>query len=161
MRPPFVIVGVGNPWRGDDGVGWAVIDALEISQGETAEAGARALELVRADGEAARLIEWWDGRSLAVVVDAVGGGAPAGTIVELDHADLASADPSLGSHSLGVADAAALAATLGRVPDRLVFIGVAGRVFGQGEPLSPEVVAAVPRVVQRIGTLIAKATTCA
>lgn len=169
MNAPILVVGVGNPWRGDDGVGWAVIDALEERTREVAAADPP-LELVRADGESARLIDRWDRRVLAVVVDAVVSGAPPGTIRELAQAGLpgdrpgpaAAGRPGLGgTHGLGIDDAVALADALGRLPERLVVIGVEGRAFGDGQRLSPEVAAAVPRVVERIEALVSERPRCA
>ena len=60
----IVVIGVGNEFRHDDGVGPRVIERLRGRlPGE--------VELVVTDGDAVRLIEAWSGASLAVVVDAV------------------------------------------------------------------------------------------
>ncbi len=116
---------------------------------------------MRADGEAARLIDCWDGRLLAIVIDAVVTGAPAGTIVEVDPTLVASGSPTAGTHSLGVGHAAALGAALGRVPETLVVLGVEGHDFAEGAPLSAPVAAAVPRVAAAVEALIADVATCA
>jgi hydrogenase maturation protease len=74
-----VVVGVGNPYRGDDGIGPAVLDRLE--RAGLGAGGAAGVTLVPSDGEPTRLIEAWEGAAVAVVVDAVRtGAAPVGTV---------------------------------------------------------------------------------
>ena len=74
-----LVIAIGNRFRGDDGVGGAVLDAL------AAHPKAAALDLLELDGEPTRLIDAWDGRDSVVVVNAVrlDDGTP-GTVVELD-----------------------------------------------------------------------------
>jgi hydrogenase maturation protease len=139
-----VVIGVGNRYRGDDGVGPAVLDALA----DLMPQGADLLEL---DGEASRLIDAWTGADVAYVIDAARpGGTPGRTTrIELGADDDLKAEVPAGaggSHSLGVAPAAALARVLGRRPTRLVVIAVEGEAFEHGEELSPAV-AASTRVV--------------
>ena len=68
-----VVIGVGNPSRRDDGVGWAVATA----------AGRRLGQLVDVrwcDGEPGRLLDAWTDAELAVVIDATFGAAEPGAI---------------------------------------------------------------------------------
>jgi hydrogenase maturation protease len=140
-----VVVGIGNPFRGDDGVGPAVVAAAA----ERLPPGARAMEL---DGEAARLVDAWTGFDAAVLVDAVRSGtAPPGHIHRLEVGE--DDGPTLvwrapgSSHSTGLAEAVSLARVLDRVPPRLVLFGVEGQRYDEGTALSPAVAAAVDRVV--------------
>ena len=59
-----VVIGVGNEYRRDDGIGPALIATLEDS-------GLPEVQLIVSDGDPARLIDDWAGAPLAVVVDAV------------------------------------------------------------------------------------------
>jgi hydrogenase maturation protease len=59
-----VVIGVGNEFRRDDGVGPAVVASLR----DRVPPG---VDLVLTDGEPTRLIEAWTGAVLAVVIDAV------------------------------------------------------------------------------------------
>lgn len=139
--PHAVVIGVGNPMRRDDGVGWAVVDALAAG---AEDPGAR---LVRLDGEPARLVDAWTGAAVAVVVDAVRGGGRAGEVeVEegFDAGNHVAGRSAAGSHVLGVEEAVALGQALGRLPGRLVLVRVHGTDFGNGEGFSPAVAAAVP-----------------
>ncbi len=139
-----VVIGVGNEYRADDGVGPAVLGMLrDVVPG--------AVPLVPSDGEPTRLLEAWTGAATAIVIDAVAGGhAPPGTL----HRQVVTADAGLppdrgaSSHDLGVGTAVALGGALGRLPARLIVHGIQGADFGQGVGLSPAVAA-------RIGDLAA------
>ncbi|NUP50906.1 MAG: peptidase M52, partial [Catenulispora sp.] len=78
-----IVIGVGEPFRHDDGVGPAVIAELR----RLAEAGALPLEarLATAFGEPTELIELWCGARLAIIVDVAaadpGTGLAAGDVV--------------------------------------------------------------------------------
>ena len=118
MTPRIVLIGVGNPWRGDDGVGRAVVEVAVDRLGPD-------VGYVEADGEPGRLIDAWTDADLAVVVDAVRSGAAPGTIhVWRDDTELARTAPSTGSHALGLAEGIALGGALHRLPKALVVSGV-------------------------------------
>jgi len=125
--------------RGDDGVGWIV----------AAAAGRRlaaAVDLRLCDGEPARLLDAWTGGELAVVVDATRSGAAPGTVrlLETEGAiDLTPSPAPVGSHSMGIGQAQALGRAVGRLPRRLVVIGIEGRHFGFSDELSAPVAEAV------------------
>jgi hydrogenase maturation protease len=80
-----------------------------------------------------------------VVVDAVRTGRPTGAVSVVDVAtDPLPAHPGAGgSHGFGVAEAVELSRVLGRLPRRLVVVGVEAGTFGQGAALSREVERAV------------------
>lgn len=149
----LLLIGVGNTLREDDGAGLAVAEAVRTAAVPDVE--------VRVEpGEAAGLIEAWRGGHRVVVVDAMRSGAPAGTVREYrvgaphDDSALAGADlRAFSSHGLGVPAAVALARQLGALPASLLVIGIEGAAFGTGISLSPEVAAAVHRVVTRIAEL--------
>jgi hydrogenase maturation protease len=142
-----VVIGVGNEWRHDDGIGWVVARAAAVALGGAAE-------LVLTDGEPARLLDAWHGVGLAVVIDAVRTGAPPGTVCVLDLADVLGAAPSGrapgASHSLGLRAAAQLGQALDRLPDQLVVVGVEGEDLGAGRGLSAAVHAAVRSAVVEV-----------
>ncbi len=149
MRTRVVVIGVGNPWRRDDGVGWAVADAARPRLPS-------AVAVVESDGEASRLLDAWADHDLAVVVDAVCSGAPPGTIHVWDgDAEVARASRTAGTHALGLADAIALGRALERLPARLVVVGVEASETATGHGLSPAVAGAVDRVVDVIDRVVA------
>ena len=147
MTGHVVLIGVGNPWRGDDGVGRAVVDAAAQQLSD--------VEVVRSDGEPARLIDAWTGAGLAVVVDAVRGGAAPGTVQVWDgDPGAARSVGATGSHALGIGEAIGLALVLGRLPARLAVVGVHIEGASHGDGLSPLVAAAVDEAVARVLELV-------
>ena len=140
------IIGIGNPDRGDDAVGPAVIAAL-------AGRVPPAVVLETARGDMLALMQDWDAATAVILVDAMTpGGAPGrvtrldagGTVVAAGLASFAS------SHAFDLAGAIELARALGRLPPRLVAYGIEGAEFTHGAPLSGAVAAAVPEVVRLI-----------
>ena len=146
MSRRVVVIGVGNRWRGDDGIGPAVIDSGR-------NRWSRSVDVVESDGEAAGLVDAWDGADLAIVVDAVRCGAAPGTVHRLGP-DSVGTRPVASSHRLGVAYALALGRVLGRVPARLEVIGVEGSQFEPGAGLSPPVAAAVAPTCRLVSDLL-------
>lgn len=154
-----VIIGIGNEFRRDDGLGPLVVAELLARQpGDPALAG---VDLRVSDGESLGLLSLWAGTELAVVVDAVRDSREhAGRLHELVLDDGAEADlagrPSTGTHDIGFGDTIALGRALGRMPHRLVIIAVTGHDFGFGREPSASVAAAVAPVVERARELVSQ-----
>ncbi|KZM74694.1 hydrogenase maturation protease [Nocardia terpenica] len=143
-RPRAVVIGVGNEYRRDDGIGPAVaarIDAL----------GLPGVLVTLCDGEPAGLLDIWAGVDLAIVVDAVlcEPSAP-GRIWRTTVDALRGRTRATSSHALGIPDALPLGRALGRVPGELVVLAVEAARLDLGAGLSDPVAAAVPRVVQAV-----------
>lgn len=149
------MIGIGNPFRRDDGVGPAV--AAEVQR--LSLAGVRVLT---ASDDPAALIDAWAGADLAVVVDAAvmtaaGANTTAGRIRRWTPG---SADPPVpvSSHALDLPTTYALSQVLGRVPQRLVVLAVEAAEVGFGVTLTPAVAAAVPTVVAAVLAEIGQVT---
>ena len=146
MGDAVVVIGVGNPDRGDDGVGPEVLARL----------AGRVPERVRltclAGADPAEIMEAWAGSAGAIVVDAMVSGAPPGTIARFDAAagPLPAGVRLASTHVLGAETAVEMARALGRLPGRLVLYGVEGESFAAGSGLSPVVAAALPAAAERI-----------
>jgi len=140
-----VVIGVGNPFRRDDGVGPAVLDALRDSP-EVPEG----VQLVDSDGEPTRTILAWDGADIAVVIDAVHTGAAPGTVHRVDPDAVPEGGRAGGSHALGPGEAIALGRATGRIPRRVVLIGVEVTDTSMGVGLSKGVAAAVGPVAHLV-----------
>ncbi|MEV4439551.1 hydrogenase maturation protease [Streptomyces sp. NPDC049577] len=152
----IVVIGVGNPFRRDDGVGPAVVTRLErYARRGRLPAGVR---LVGCDGEPGRLIGLWQGAGLAVVVDAAHTrpGRP-GRVHRLDPGGCPAPRTGVASgHGLGLAEAVELGRALGRMPGHLVVYAVEGADGSLGTGLSPAVAAAVEPVARRVADEIAQ-----
>jgi hydrogenase maturation protease len=126
-----VVIGVGNEFRRDDGVGPAVARALAAS-------GIRA-EI--SDGDPVRLMEAWDGAEVVVIVDAVR--CTPSVPGRWHRTTLPHTIPAASSHGFGVPEAVELAEALDRRPEHLVIYAVEVADVGFGTSLSPAVEAAV------------------
>jgi len=152
MRSPgrIAVIGVGNEFRRDDGVGWTVVQRLREQAVERAIGPETAF--ATSDGDPGRLIGLWEGAALAVVVDAAHAhpGTP-GRVhrLELDAGHLARPSTT-SSHGLGLGEAVELARVLGLLPDRLVVYAVEGADGSFGTGLTPAVAAAVEPVVAAV-----------
>jgi hydrogenase maturation protease len=137
-----VVIGVGNEFRRDDGIGPEVLSRLRAHIGAGPNVGVETVvRLVNSDGEPASMIEAWTGASLAVVVDAVVADPPApGRLHRIAIGpDEAAGTRAVSSHGLGMGEAIGLAAALGRMPDRLIIHAVEAADVGHGVGLSPAV----------------------
>ena len=147
MSPPVVVIGVGNPFRRDDGAGPAVVERLRL-------ADLPGVDLAESDGEPGTLIMLWETRRLAVVVDTVHTHhRPAGHV----HRRLMARRPSDGStssHAMDLGDTVALARELDRLPDRMLLLGIETADTGYGTGLTPAVAKAVDRVVEHIVAVV-------
>ncbi|MFJ8160087.1 hydrogenase maturation protease [Streptomyces sp. NPDC096136] len=153
------VIGVGNDFRRDDGIGWAVVAALrERAAGLELPAGT---VLAQCDGDSGRLLELWAGTGPVIVVDAwFPPSARPGRTCRWDSAaggaPLAAGPGRHSTHALGLAEALRLGAALGRGPDRLVVYAVEGADRSVGPGMTPAVAAAVPRLVRRVEAEIAR-----
>jgi hydrogenase maturation protease len=137
----ILVIGCGNPDRGDDAAGILVARRLR-------ELGVCAREH---SGDGLALIESWSQAEYVILVDAVLTGAPPGTISGCMGADavlIRSANTS--THSFDIANAIELARALDRLPDSLKIYGIEGREFELGAEPQPAVLAAVERVTNLI-----------
>ncbi|NYZ16362.1 hydrogenase maturation protease [Azospirillum sp. RWY-5-1] len=137
-----LVLGIGNRFRSDDGVGPAVVDRLR----------ALGIPAEERSGEGAELIDAWQGHDTVIVVDACRSDAAPGTVLRID----AAAEPlpaglfHYSSHLFGLAEAVETARALGRLPRRLIVFGIEGAAFGFGDSLSPAVETAAGEVVRRV-----------
>jgi hydrogenase maturation protease len=135
-----VVIGVGNEFRRDDGVGPAVARAVAAS-GANAEIS---------DGDPVRLLEAWDGADLVVIVDAVR--CTPAVPGRWHRTTLPHTIPAASSHGLGVPEAVELAEALDRRPEHLVIYAVEVADVGFGTGLTPAVAAAVTALTSLVLT---------
>lgn len=125
---------MGNPLRGDDGLGPAL----------AARVGGRVVEPTR-------LAEALADLDAAVVVDLVAGLEPGE--VRVWPADVALerlAGGESGSHGFGLLQGLALARALGWLPPTCWVVGLGGRGVGLGDPLSTDGLEAAERKVRAL-----------
>jgi hydrogenase maturation protease len=140
-----VVIGVGNPYRRDDGVGPEVVARLRRQR-------LPGVVLAESDGEPTRLIDLWSDADLAVVVDAARTVDPRPGRVHrrgLHHPSVRGYS-SASAHGVDLGDAVALAAALDRLPRSLLLYAVEVADISYGVGLSPDVAAALPALVEEI-----------
>lgn len=137
-RKRGLVIGVGNPDRGDDAAGLVVARGL-------ARDAVGAIDVIEASGEPASLVASLDGAAWAILIDAASGIAP-GTVERFNVAAAALPGEAFvcSTHAIGVAQALELARALSRLPPICIVYGIGGECFERGAALSDRVAAAIP-----------------
>lgn len=145
-----VVLGLGNDYRRDDGVGPAV--ARDVAARVAPDVGVYAV-----DGEPTRMLDAWDGADLAILIDsAVGDSARSGTVTpgtvhRFDSQDLTlSPGAATSTHGFGLITALELGRLLDRMPRRWVLYTVDAADVGFGCGLSRATARAADRVVAAV-----------
>lgn len=144
-RHPIRIIGVGNPFRGDDAVGVLAARRLRPLAGDRAD-------VIEAELAGLGVLDLLTDACAVVLIDAAKSGRPAGTIHRLDASD----GPISGdlfphsTHVLNAVDAIEMGRTLGLLPPRVILYGVEAGDTTAGNDLSPAVAAALDQVVVQV-----------
>lgn len=146
MTTGAVVIGLGNVYRRDDGIGPRVAAACR-------RCVPAAVRVVTEVGDPAVLLNAWTGASLAVVIDAaVARPSQPGRIRRYTASDFTGPDVAVGvsSHGLDLARVYALGRAVGVIPAELVVFTVDAADTGYGVGLTPAVAAALPEVTARV-----------
>jgi hydrogenase maturation protease len=147
LKLQTLVIGVGNPDRGDDGAGVEVVRRLS----GRLPPGVRAVEL---GGDMSRLLSLFPAARCAIIVDAMRSGEPTGTIARFNARETplpVGAFCGTSSHAFDVASAIELGRSLGTLPERIVVVGIEGERVGLGSTRSAAVDAAIDRIVADLG----------
>ncbi|MDP6355494.1 MAG: hydrogenase maturation protease [Planctomycetota bacterium] len=153
MNTPLII-GVGNDFRRDDGVGLAAARKLRDLLGPEA----RVIERM---GEGIDLIDDWDGEQLVILIDAVRSNAAPGDIhcVRPLIEGLPKEHWNCSTHAFSLAGAIEMGKVLGRIPSEMIVYGIEGKDFDEGQGLSPHVERGLGKVVQAVQEYLCSALT--
>ena len=150
--PRVVVLGVGNLLMSDEGVGVRCVEALA--------GDARLPQFVRlVDGGTSthELLDDLEGLDLLVLVDAVITGAPPGSTVRLEGAEVPYAfGQKLSPHQHGIHDLLATLTLLDRAPKTVVLLGVVPVFLALSLELSPAVAALVPTLATAVTVEVAR-----
>ena len=155
----ILVVGLGNPVRGDDGVGWRVLDWLDDRLEATAPAERPTdVEFDRLAVGGLALMERLVGYRRAILVDALQEGRVPGTVTCRPLHDLAGGPAAHldSSHDASLEAALAAGEALGAaLPSDITVVGVEVReVDTFSDHLSPAVEAAVPAAADAVAALL-------
>jgi hydrogenase maturation protease len=148
-----LILGLGNPFRGDDGVGAAVIAALRHQDLPS--------DVIAIDGGTPGLetVLLWQGYERVIIVDAAEMGITPGAWKRFlpDEAVFPLEKESMQGtlHDAGLAEALALAAALEMLPSELVFYCVQPAFTGWSANLTASIAAAIPSLCSAISSELA------
>jgi len=134
-----LVIGLGNPFRGDDAAGLEVAGRVRSSP---------AIQNMTGSYE---LIDLWSGSDEVIIVDATHSNSPAGTIHRFDpRRRPLPAGTFASTHAIGVAETIELARRLDRLPDQLSVYGIEAGSFARGTDISPAVAHAIELVAEEI-----------
>lgn len=141
----LTLIGIGNPYRHDDGIGWEIVNQLKREHLPQAM-------VIEATGEGATLIEAMKDKSIVFVFDAVYSDAEPGSVFrfEANKESIPTQFFNYSTHSFSVAEAIEMARALNQLPERLIVYGVEGKDFDGGLGLSEEVKRAIPKLVELV-----------
>jgi len=141
----ILIIGVGNAYRGDDGVGLRIAQDIKKKSPDH-------VNVIEQSGEGISLMDSWKDADAVIIIDAVHSGAQSGAIHRFDvHTQtIPTKFFHYSTHAFGVAEAIELARALKQLPQNLIVYGIEGKCFEAGVGLSPEVEKAAQEVVERI-----------
>jgi hydrogenase maturation protease len=142
----LAIIGIGQSLRGDDAAGLEAVESWRRDQAATAGRSDIRVESMELPGLA--LLEMLDGVEGAIIIDAVQGGAPPGTIHHVAAGQLESfASSAKSAHGWGVAETLRLRLSLDPKlkGTEVCVIGIEAEQYTVGGGLSRAVKEALPR----------------
>ncbi len=150
-----LVLGLGNPILGDDGVGWRVAEAVQTRLG-TLDAP---VEVDFASLGGLSLMERMLGYERVILVDCLQtGNSPVGTVQSMPLSDLANptAGHSASAHDTSLITALEAAKAIGaEIPSRVDVVTIeATNTYDFSEKLSPEIAAAVPVATREVLKLL-------
>ena len=145
IEKPLLILGVGNKIQRDDGIGVHMIEQLNRM------ALPEWVELFDGGTAGFDLIPVLSNRKKVIVIDAVKGSVPAGTLFKFTPEDLENEEHSYDSlHQLGIIESLQMAKLMDRAPDDCVIFAVQPGVIEWGLTLTDSVESAIPKLTDAI-----------
>jgi len=136
------IIGLGNLLLKDDGAGVHAIRALEK------EALPPTVELVDGGTSTLNLLSYFMDCSRIIIIDALQGGSPPGTIYMLEPGDIAGYRAErLSAHDVQILDVARMATLLGHHPEVMI-VGIEPLEIASGLELTPAIEGRMPALVE-------------
>jgi hydrogenase maturation protease len=141
----ILLIGIGNEYRSDDGVGLLVVRGIRNKP-------LLDVTIKEESGEGAALIDAWQGFQNVIIVDAVSSGANPGNIyrIKAEREHMPAKFFHYSTHAFSLAEAVELARVTGRLPVNLLVYGIEGKTFSAGTRISPVVQRAAKKVMEQI-----------
>ena len=154
-----LVIGLGNPILGDDGVGWKIVEKISDQLSVISDQSSIELDCVSLGGLS--LMERMIGFQRAILVDSMETGqGPAGSVrvYKLEELPNPSAGHSASAHDTSLITALDTAKAMGLpIPESVEIVAIeAKNVYDLSEELSPAVAEAVPLAAQAVINLLNK-----
>lgn len=140
------IIGIGNPFAGDDAIGLHVVRLLQTDH-------LQGVDISEVHHVGVELLDRFEGSDMVILIDAVQSGETPGTIHCVEYppdmdevSQLAAFSQSSSTHAFGLCEVLALAETLGQLPPHVILFGIELDQTKMGEPPSPKVIEAGEQV---------------
>lgn len=148
---PTLVIGLGSPLAGDDGVGWHVAGRLATHARLPSH-----IEVIQGGTDLLRHADDLCGRDRVFLVDALLDDGPVGRIVRFDDVSVLD-DGGSSAHQLSpILVLRILRAACPEIQDvPITFLGVTIREVGVGERLSPELESRLDHLVDHLRAIIA------
>ncbi len=144
-KKPILILGVGNNIQKDDGIGVHVLEELQklsLPQNiELFDGGTAGFDLIGVVSD----------REKVIVIDAVNGGQPPGTIYKFSPEDLKVKNILYDSlHQLGIIESLQMAKLMDQYPKECVIFGVEPQNIEWGLELTEPLKVKVPKIIELV-----------
>jgi hydrogenase maturation protease len=143
-RTGDVVIGLGNPIMGDDGVGIAALERLRAGWVLPA-----AVELVDGGTWGMTLLPIIESARRVLFLDAIRTGRPVGTAVTLIGEEIPrQVALKVSQHQIDLREVLAVAEFRGTLPPEMVAVGLEPATFELGDPMTPAVAGNIDRVAE-------------
>ncbi|MFQ5583503.1 MAG: hydrogenase maturation protease [Calditrichia bacterium] len=141
-HPNCLVIGIGNEFRSDDGIGPFIIRKLRRYK-------LPAVTLLEMSGEGSALMDAWKDFSRVYIFDAVKSGVQPGTVFRFNALEekIPQYFFNYSTHNFSLAEAIELGRVLENLPPYLIVYGIEGENFGEGKHLSEKVKKAAGTVI--------------
>jgi hydrogenase maturation protease len=141
-----LIIGLGNPLRGDDGVGVRVVQTLATYDLPPN------IRVIDGGTQGLGLVNLMEGQQRVIIVDAADIGTSPGQFVRftLSEARLLGDEKSLSIHAAGLREALLLAQALDMLPPEVIIYGVQPLTLAWDSTLSSSIEAGLPSLTSAI-----------
>jgi hydrogenase maturation protease len=138
-----LVLGVGNVLLKDEGVGIHALEELRRRFVFGAD-----VELLDGGTAGVELLRYLDGKDHVVVMDAIAGGQPPGTVVRVEGEDVPRRfHIRISPHQIGLSDVLATALITDSMPGEMVLFGIEPKDMTTGLELTPEIEAGLDKLV--------------
>ncbi len=140
--PSILVIGVGNEFRSDDGLGIYAVRELRLRMQSAEHHLPETIAIIEERGEGTSLMHAWEGYRHVFIIDAVRSGKAPGSVHAFDalHETIPKRFFLSSSHQSGIAEAVEIARTLNRLPNTLRIYGIEVETVEPGIGLSEPVV---------------------